>query len=85
MSDDRKRRQGRFQVPQELIDARPDLVLSALSGCLITRAEWLPHAGVVDYLAYGDHFSPVGASEPIPRYLLTISDTGYVTWERAHL
>jgi hypothetical protein len=83
------RRIGRFYFDDYGIDERPDMARAVLAGCIVLRAEHLPHRQAFEYIAQHPSFRAVPLGEELPLYNAEITTNGAaeviaVKWVEGH-
>lgn len=81
--DDFARRIGRFTISKFLVDTDPKTVITALSGAIVVRCEYMYHTADLEYLACHSTFDPVSPGHAPPTYqcVFTMHEDGSVTHE----
>ena len=68
-----RRRTGRFKITFDLIDAHPDLVMTAMARCIIIRAESMYAYNLVEYMAISPEFDVIHMGEIAPEYSIEVN------------
>lgn len=76
-------RVGRFEIPIDLINYRPDVVRRITGDCVIVRAESLFQRSVIEYCGYCEAFDEETGLVHVPEYDIEYDEnTDTVTWTR---